>query len=136
MKNNKGIVLFIVLGTILVIIVLANILLGLITSQSRITHHQVSRIQAFYAAQAGLNYAREMLRIDNPNWKPSPDDAAHTVTNYLCRDCSGLPSGSTVSEPKLPPAVKSVEIQISGLGSGLNGVGRQIKATVNYAPST
>jgi hypothetical protein len=62
-RNKQGIVLFIVLGTIFIVIILGNIILSIILSQSRLTHHQISRIQAYYAAQAGINYALEMLRI-------------------------------------------------------------------------
>lgn len=60
---EKAIVLFIVLATIFIVILLANILLGIMASQSRLTHHKVSRIQAYYAAMAGVNYALEMLRV-------------------------------------------------------------------------
>jgi Tfp pilus assembly protein PilX len=63
---KKGVVLLVVLGTILLVVILANIILNSMSSQSRLTHHQVSRIQAYYAAQAGMNYALERLRI--PNW--------------------------------------------------------------------
>ncbi len=51
-----------VLGTILIIVVLANVILSIILSQTRLTHHQISRIQAYYAALGGMNYALDMLR--------------------------------------------------------------------------
>lgn len=51
-----------VLGTILVVVILINIVLSIISSQARLTHHQVSRIQAYYAGQAALNLAFEKLR--------------------------------------------------------------------------
>ena len=63
--NDKGVVLLMVLSTIFIVVILANVVLTLITSQSRLTHHQVSRIQAYYAAQAGMNYALEQLRLGN-----------------------------------------------------------------------
>jgi Tfp pilus assembly protein PilX len=59
---KKGIALFMVLGTLLVVTILAFIMLNIILSHSRLTQHQVGRIQAYYAAQAGMNYALEMLR--------------------------------------------------------------------------
>ncbi|MBU4346475.1 MAG: hypothetical protein KKH29_04020 [Candidatus Omnitrophica bacterium] len=64
-RGKKGIVLLIVLSIVLVTAILANVVLNLITSQSRLTHHQISRIQSYYAASAGKNYALEMLRIGN-----------------------------------------------------------------------
>ena len=63
--NIKGIAISLVLGTLLVVVILANVILSIILSQSRLTHHQVSRIQAYYAAQAGMNLAFEQLRTGN-----------------------------------------------------------------------
>lgn len=60
--NKKGVVLVIVLGTILVTALLANAVIHLISSQSRLTHHQLSRIQAYYATKAAVTYAQEQLR--------------------------------------------------------------------------
>lgn len=65
-KNNKGIVLVIVLATILVSVLLATAVMHLITNQSRLTHHQLSRIQAYYAGKAAITYAQEKLRIGGP----------------------------------------------------------------------
>lgn len=64
-----------VLGTLLVVVILANVILSTILSQSRLTHHQISRIQAYYAAMAGMNYALEQLRLGN--WHIGE---SHTVT--------------------------------------------------------
>ncbi len=61
--NKKGVVLLIVLGTLLVVVSLTTVILSLILSHARLTHHQTGRIQANYAALAGTNYALEMLRI-------------------------------------------------------------------------
>ena len=61
-KKKSGIILFIALMTLLIVVLLANVVLSLMSSQSRITQHQIGRIQAFYAAQAGMVYALEMLR--------------------------------------------------------------------------
>ncbi len=51
-----------VLATIVVVVLLASAILTMTLSQSRLTHHQASRIQAYYAAQAGMVYAYERLR--------------------------------------------------------------------------
>jgi Tfp pilus assembly protein PilX len=61
-NTNKGVVLIMVLSMILVVVALANIVILLISSQYRLTHHQASRIQAYYAAQAGMVLALENLR--------------------------------------------------------------------------
>lgn len=63
--NKKGVAMFMVLATILVVVVLANVVLSIISSQSRLTRHEVSRVQAYYAAQAGLIYTMEKIRIND-----------------------------------------------------------------------
>lgn len=62
MTDKKGLALFFVLSMLLITVILANVVLSLILNQSRFTHHKISRIQAYYAAQAGVNYALEQLR--------------------------------------------------------------------------
>ena len=61
LSQKQGAILLMVLGTILVVVILASVILSIILSHSRLTHHQVSRIQAYYAAQAGVNLAIENL---------------------------------------------------------------------------
>ncbi len=60
--NKKGLILLIVLGTLLIVAILATVILNLILSHTRLTYHQTSRIQANYAAMAGVNYGLEQLR--------------------------------------------------------------------------
>lgn len=59
-----------VLTTLLVAAILGAILMNFMASQARLTHHQVSRIQAYYAAYAGMNYAYERLRTGT--WTAGP----------------------------------------------------------------
>ncbi len=61
-SKEEGLAIFMVLSILLVVTVLVNVILAIISSQARFTHHQVSRIKAFYATQAGVNYALEKLR--------------------------------------------------------------------------
>jgi len=60
--NKSGIALLMVLAIILLVMALAQGVLSIILNQSRITHHKVSRIQAYYAALAGAKLAFERLR--------------------------------------------------------------------------
>jgi len=101
-NNDKGMILLMVLSTILIVVALANVILTLITSQSRLTHHQVSRIQAYYAAQAGMNYALERLR--NGSWTFSPNS------------CLG-PADCIISDNNFPPAIREVRIIFCPAGS-------------------
>lgn len=83
--NRKGVALFLVLTMLLVVVVLANVVLNLVLSQARLTHHGASRIQAKYAAMAGVNYALERLR--NGTWSypancPNPGGCALPLTDF------------------------------------------------------
>jgi hypothetical protein len=76
-KKNSGVALFFVVLTVVVVLVLSVVILSTMSNQSRLTHHQISRIQAYYASLASINYSLEMLRIGLPNgWStascPSP----------------------------------------------------------------
>jgi len=103
--NNKGVALFMVLGTMLIVIVLAGIILSIISSQSRLTHHQVSRIQAYYTAQAGMVYAFERLRTGT--WRAGVDCAA--------------PTGCSLQDDAFPPAIENKTINITLIPFGQPG---------------
>ena len=85
--NKKGVVLVMALMTLLVVLILANIILAIILSQSRLTHHQVSRIRAYYAALAGINYTIERLRTNTPGWEPPASGSINRKT--ICPAASG-----------------------------------------------
>ena len=114
--KKKGVVLLIVLGTLLVVVSLAIAILSLILSHARLTHHQTSRIQAYYAALAGMNLARENLR--NGTWG--------TDTYHLCKSGCSSPD---VNDWDIP---YPVTITIGALGTSIDGVGRKITITSIY----
>lgn len=98
-NNKKGIVLFIVLGTLLIVVALAAVILDIINSQSRFTHHQASRIQAYYAAQAGMVYATERLR--SMTWTFIPGAGGFN-------SCPG-PTGCVQTENEFPGSIGSFD---------------------------
>lgn len=114
-SNKRGVVLFIVLATLMIVIVLANVILNIMSSQSRLTHHQVSRIQSYYAAQAGMNLALERLRTGTWN----------TGTYSLCK------SGCTVNDTDIP---YRVDINISDPNPTTNIRTITFTTTYTYAP--
>ncbi len=116
-SHPKGIAIFLVLLVILTVVVIANIVIILISSQQRFIHHEVSRIRAYYAAQAGINYAIEQLR--RGQWS--------TGTYSLCS------SGCTINDIDLPPSYR-VSIIIGAVGSGIDNT-REIRAIANYTYS-
>ncbi len=98
--GKRGVILLIVIGTILLVSVLAAVILSIITSQSRLTQHQISRIQAYYAAMAGGNYAMENLRTGN--W---------TTASYI----------PTLSDTSFPSSIPSQSVSIVINPSGVSG---------------
>jgi len=132
-RDKSGIILFIVIGVIMVVAILSTIILRVVSNHSRLTHHQVSRIQAQYAAKAGVLYALDKLRRnDDPgNW---PDSG--TIVKSMCQkvaaadlecDCS-----SPIIEPGLPNSVKCVKITVGLPDSGVVPGTRKVSATAAY----
>lgn len=95
-RNNKGAILFIVIGIILVVGALSTVILGIVSNHSRLIHHQVSRIQALYAAKAGMVWALEMLRT---GVKSYPGDCTVDAVNPCI-----------LTETGFPPSIKSVRV--------------------------
>ena len=126
--KSRGVALILVLVFIMTAVVLANIAVVVLRSQYRFTHHNVSRIQAFYAAQAGVNYALEQLRTGS--WTFSPNS---------CPD----PGGCPVNDPDFPNSINWVRVIFCPSGSTCAsastpcnspaGIDFCIGATVNYA---
>ncbi len=122
MKSKKGVTLIIVLGLILIVAILANVALSIISSHIKFTHHRVSRIRAFYAAQAGAVYAFEKLRLGNDStWIPAP---GVTITKRLCSEVT-----CDVVDEDVPFLVT---ILIGPPGTGFNGT-TPISATAAYS---
>ncbi len=98
LHSKKGVAIFMVLATIMIVVVLANVILAIISNQSRITRHEVGRIQAYYAAQAGLVYAMEKLR--NGSW-------TYTGTN-------SCPNGTpcTITDGGFAPFVVNNQVRV------------------------
>ena len=129
--DKKGVALFFVLAILLVVAILANIILNFISSQSSFTTHQVKRIQAYYAAVAGVNYAREQLRLNNPAWNTTTT----TTANFkICGSAYSaanptLCTGDNITETSFPSSISYVRITIGPLNAANS---RTIDATVNY----
>jgi Tfp pilus assembly protein PilX len=124
--NKKGVILFIVIGVIMVVAMLSIVILRTISNQSRLTHHQLSRIQAQYAAKAGVLYALDKLRRN--------DDASWTVSgpHTMCRS-----SSCDINESSLPTSIQQVDINVynpetTGPLAGTRKV--TAKATYTYSP--
>jgi Tfp pilus assembly protein PilX len=98
---KRGVALFIVLGTILIVVILANVVLSIILSHSRLTHHQISRIRAHYAGLAGMNYALEQLRTGTWTW---PND--YCIGNITAGHCVGFPPANFVNDQNMPYEVR------------------------------
>ena len=97
-RSKEGVILFIVIGVIVVVSILAAVILKVISNQSSLTHHQVTRIQAQYVAKAGMVYALERLRTKT--WTCSPVNSCPN------------PNGCLVADSDFPPQIDSQQVRI------------------------
>jgi hypothetical protein len=105
------------------------------SSQSTLTQHQIRRIQAYYASQAGVNYVLEALRLNDTDWVTSNAPISH----YMCRSNTGLPPCDAANltaptanriETDLPRAINYVLITVGPLNPADGS--RTLTATANY----
>ena len=123
LNNRKGMALYLVLAVLVVTAIVAGMFLNLILSNSRLTHHTVSRSQAYFAAKLGMNYAIEMLSHNEPGWTD-----ATAFDRTICRPDRGP---CDKEEPDLPAAINNITIHVGALGTGLLGT-RDLNITVDY----
>jgi len=113
-----------VLVSFLVAVSLAGVILNLVLSQFRISHHQVSRIQAYYACLAGLNLAYENLRTGT--WMYNTTYYINTTTPPC------VPAANRICDTDIP---FPVTITIGQQGIGGIGNTTPIRATTTYTSS-
>ena len=89
MLKREAMALVLVLFVLFSVLAVAQVVIIFFYSQSRLSHHQISRIQAYYAGMAGINYAFEQLR--QGNWTEG--------TYYL-------------DDPQFPHVIKDRKVQI------------------------
>ena len=122
--NKKGIALLMVLVTLLVVVALANVIMNIALSQTRLTHHKISRIRAYYAAMAGVKLAYENLRT--LSWV------------YNTTYCINCPLGTlrNTIDPALDPFVVRIIIgaQFPGGAGPSNTTPISATATYTYQP--
>ena len=96
--KSKGVTLILVLSFILVSIILANAAAIFMRTQTKLSHYKLIRIQAFYAAQAGMNYALEELR--DGSWVAGTDctDALNGCDVYATLFATGDFSPASISK--------------------------------------
>lgn len=124
----------------MVVSVLATVILRIISNQSRLTHHRVSRIQSQYAAKAAVIYALDKLRRnDDPSW--SDTAPLVPVVKRMCRQVAGPDcSVPDVIEASLPPSIQYVDITIydpaaPAPNQGISGTRKvSVKAYYTYTP--
>lgn len=128
-RGRKGIALFIVVGIIMVVVVLTIVILRITASQGRLTHHQVSRIRAYYTDKAGLNLVFYKLR--KGTWS-----APATGINYYCINAkidAAVTCLDTVIDATIP---YNVQVAVYPPNTGLNQSTKvEIKSNYIFTPS-
>ncbi|MDD5596022.1 MAG: hypothetical protein PHY94_07275, partial [Candidatus Omnitrophica bacterium] len=142
-SNRKGVALLLTIGMLLMAVILANVVLTLMLSHSRLTQHQVGRIQAYYAGMAGVNMAIDNL-INNPTgWDPAGGaNTTHTICNTTNAAC---PAGS-IDEPDFftntvftGSAVQRVDVTVRQLTNAEGNIpagSREVTAVAIYLTRT
>ncbi|MDI6606000.1 MAG: hypothetical protein QME65_02510 [Candidatus Omnitrophota bacterium] len=128
-NNNKGVALLLVFATIVVVVILANVALRLILNQFRLTHHQVSRIRAYYASLAGMNLALEKIRLGE--WViPTARTMYGCINNCIDPFATGARRYPLVRDPDIP---YNVQVAVYPRGRGINGTTKlKIKTDYTY----
>ncbi len=95
MKNNRGVVLAIVIIFTLVVSIVAAGALILMTSQARLTEGHIKRLKAYFASQASIN-RNLMLAIqgDAPLVDPFPEGAADNIIVTFSENVGAGPDGT------------------------------------------
>ncbi|MFA6349596.1 MAG: hypothetical protein WCY12_01545 [Candidatus Omnitrophota bacterium] len=125
-KNQSGVALLFVLSVIMIVVILGNLVLNFVLSQSRLSHHQVSRIRAYYAATAGMNLAYEKFRLGE--WDSNPG----SITGYCINGqvaLSGQACAETVTDTDIP---YNVQILVYPQSSSQFSGSRDVKIFVSY----
>lgn len=129
-RKRQGIALFIVLGIIMLVVVLAAVILRVTATQSRLTHHQIERIRAYYADKAGMNLA--FYNLNKGNWTPPASGVKcyciNGIVDSTCAACT-----ETVTDATIP---YNVQIAVYPQDSGLNNtIKLEVKTSYTYTPS-
>ena len=110
LRTKKGIALYIVLTTILIVTVLANIVIRMMLTHARVSRHELSRTQAYYAGLAAMNWARAQLEVGNFFCNPA-------INTNSCR----APAGCVFNDPALPNTIRSVRVIFCPAGQNCLG---------------
>jgi len=117
--NKKGIALLTVLVVLLVVVALANGMLNIMLNQSRLTHHNVSRIQAYYAGIAGMKLAYENLRTTTWPIPTAGNPVWHCMSlNGAMPQCAG--DTAPIIEASLPGSIQYVIVRVAFRGEAIN----------------
>ncbi|MCM8791624.1 MAG: hypothetical protein NC826_00490 [Candidatus Omnitrophica bacterium] len=110
--SNKSVALVYVLGVLVAMMAIASLIITIFLSQFRLSHHHTSRMQAYYAAMAGINYAFEKVRTG----QIGPTQAY----NY------------TLHDEDFPVTVRNKNVYIEVAPYNTTRQQRRIKVRVNY----
>jgi len=126
--SRKGVALFIVLTIIMVVIALTVAILRITSSQARLTHHQISRIRAYYAVRAGVNLVFDKLRTGS--WTQNP-----TTTVYYCIN-NKVDASVTCLDTFVDTSLPNIQIAIHPAGgSGISNCSKlEVKTSYTYTP--
>lgn len=131
-RSSKGVALFIVLGIIMLVVVLAAVVLRVTATQSRLTHHQIERIRAYYADKAGMNLAFYKLRTGAWSAPTSGTDPRYYCINDKV-DAAITCYETPYADSDIP---YNIQIAVYPQYSGINQTTKlEVKTSYTYNPS-
>jgi hypothetical protein len=106
--------------SVLVVVGVAAAVLAIVGSESRLTFHQTSRIRAYYACSAGLNYAIEQIKkgvyaipvLLNPNsytWQKDDSGLPYEVKIKIYPQGADPPSTEASAKVGCAPITATVD---------------------------
>ncbi len=131
-----------VLGVIIFAVTLGSVVLNIVLSNTALSRKHVGRVQAYYAALAGMNYGYERLcrNDDSTNW-PMPASGS-SYTNYICNNSFHSCPGYVVNDETLVKAIDKIAITVGERSNPVCvshsppvGVDACIVVKVTYVPS-
>ena len=105
------------------VVILATVVMKVIMNQSRLTGHQLGRVQAYYASLAGINlaYDRLMAASGGVAWPLPPPYYVKAICRYGAATPQGVPCA--IVDDKLPNATTYVLIAVAPNGQAAFSVG-------------
>ena len=131
-SHARGVALYLVISSLFIALILSSVILRTVLNQTRLTHHGVSRIQAYYASYGALNYS--FAKIREGVW-PIPALGSAAVSYTMCRRNSLGVCTCNYCDDEIAMPISVIVITFDNSNTGPNNTLRvSASATYTYIP--